>query len=343
MKQTNPKQSKLRIGIICGGQSAEHEVSLRSAKNVIGALDASKYEPVLIGIDRQGGWHELSEMGDIVETSPNITSKTKLLKNLDVIFPVLHGPFGEDGSVQGLLEVMNIPYVGCGVMSSAAGMDKDVMKRLLRSADINVTDFQVLTTTDSYDGAAIVKRFGLPLFVKPANMGSAIGVSKVRTSKELQTAIDLAFRYDTKILVEKMVFGDEVECAVLGNDEPQVSVPGRLIIKADYYTYAAKYLDGTTEVEIPAKLPKVVTREVRATALRAYKALGCEGMARVDMFVTTNGGVLVNEINTIPGFTNISMYPMLWQAEGLSYESLITQLIELAQERFHKRQRLATQ
>jgi len=343
MEYTPSTQSKLRVGIICGGQSAEHEVSLQSAKNVITALDTSKYEPVLIGIDRLGGWHALSELGDIVEASSNSTSKTKLLKNLDIIFPVLHGPLGEDGSVQGLMEVMNIPYVGCGVLSSAVGMDKDMMKRLLRSAAIPVTDHMILASGDVYNGAAIVQRFGLPLFVKPANMGSSIGVSKVKTADELSSAIDLAFRYDHKILIEKMVEGDEVECAVLGNAQPQASMPGRLIIKADYYTYAAKYQDGTTEIEIPAKLPKAVTEAVQATALRAYKALGCEGMARVDMFVTRSGEVVVNEINTIPGFTNISMYPMLWQAEGLSYKNLITQLIELAEQRFYRRQQLATQ
>ncbi len=317
---------------------------MRSAKNVLDALDTAKFEPVLIGIDRRGGWHELQQLGTEVAAGSDQANKDQLLKRVDVVFPVLHGPFGEDGSMQGLLELAGVPYVGCGILASAAGMDKEVTKRLLREVGVTVAEFIVLTAAEraACDLPEVIKTLGTPLFVKPANMGSSVGVSKAVDQASLAAALDRAFQYDRKVLIEKAVVGDEVECAVLGNDQPQVSVPGRLIVKADFYTYEAKYIDDTTDLEIPAKLTDGLTKQVQATALKTYRALGCEGMARVDMFVTPVSEVVVNEVNTIPGFTSISMYPQLWEASGLGYRELITQLIELALERFGERRGLLT-
>lgn len=361
MKNNHFQQTKLRVGILYGGKSAEHEISIQSAENVMVALDKDKFTPVLIGIDKHGDWHWDTSTTLLENTAAAIqTNMTKAVvvlpeqsldigkaidsTSLDVIFPILHGPLGEDGSIQGLLEIANMPYVGCGVLSSAIAMDKDVSKRLLRAAGINVTDHVVLTVDQrsTCDVKGIIKTLGLPLFVKPANMGSSIGVSKVSEEKDLARAIDHAFEYDRKILIEKAVIGDEVECAVLGNEQPNVSVPGRIIPKTDYYTYKAKYNDEETILEIPAKLPIDVTQRVQSVALEAFKALCCEGMARVDMFVTHQGEVYVNEINTIPGFTKSSMYPQLWEASGLSYTALITRLIELAVERHEQRRHLQT-
>lgn len=361
--QKNPK--KLRAGILFGGKSAEHEVSVQSAKNVLEALDKDKFEPVLIGINKQGEWHlhEASYMIDDLKDSkiakPDtsggftllpagrqhglINSAGQPVAALDVIFPVLHGPMGEDGTLQGFLETANIPYVGSGVLGSAIGMDKDVMKRLLRDAGIPVAKFMTLITQDreSIDLENIIKELGLPLFVKPANMGSSVGVSKVANKEELQQAIESAFRYDRKILIESAVVGDEIECAVLGNAHPKVSVPGRIIPGEDFYSYQAKYADENGSVlEIPAKIPELVSEKARQVALKAFKVLECEGLARVDMFATKNGEIVMNEVNTIPGFTKHSMYPLLWEASGLIYKDLISELITLATQRFEERQHL---
>lgn len=345
MKNNANPLRKIHVGIIFGGRSAEHEVSILSAKSVVAALDTSKFEPSFIGIDKSGGWHwvkTIDELEYVTESrsdpsfSPAKTLaaiETAMQQQIDVIFPILHGPYGEDGTVQGFLELMNIPYIGCGVVSSAASMDKDIAKRLLRDAGIPIADFMTFSKSEreSLNDSAIIRRLGLPLFVKPANMGSSIGVSKVSAKEELLPAIDAAFRHDTKILLEKAIVGDEVECAVLGNDQPKVSVPGRIIPSADFYTYEAKYHDEDgTILEIPAKVSQNLARKVQELSLEAFKALNCQGMARVDMFVTEAGSVLVNEVNTIPGFTKFSMYPQLWEASGIPYTALITQLIELA-------------
>jgi D-alanine-D-alanine ligase len=356
---------KIRVGILFGGKSAEHEVSLRSAQNVLEALDKERFEPVLIGIDKTGKWHfdpQQKAIGsDVVEPGsdmavtlqPGNTSRQlvgaydlKPQTAVDVVFPVLHGPMGEDGTVQGFLELADIPYVGPGILGSAVGMDKDVMKRLLRDAGIPVADFAVLTSAElSVDDAAdLIKQLGLPLFVKPANMGSSVGVSRVDKTGDLRQAIEEALQFDVKVLVERAIAGDEIECAVLGNDRPEASIIGRIIPSSgNFYSYEAKYLDEDGAVlEIPAVISKDVSERARETAIETFKVLGCEGMSRVDMFAQKDGTILVNEINTIPGFTAISMYPKLWEASGLPYTDLISHLIDLAIERFEQRHKLRT-
>ncbi|MGZ8490050.1 MAG: D-alanine--D-alanine ligase family protein, partial [Candidatus Binatia bacterium] len=263
------------------------------------------------------------------------------LAGIDVVFPILHGPFGEDGTVQGLLKLANLPFVGAGVLGSAVGMDKDVMKRLLRDAGIAIGRFMAFARADKISFAEVKRTLGMPLFVKPANLGSSVGISKVAKPSQFSAAVKEAFRYDNKIVIEEFIAGREIECSVLGNDNPIASLPGEIVVNRDFYSYHAKYLDAHgSRLEIPAKLPAKVIKEIRQTAVRACKALCCQGMARVDFFVQANGRVLVNEINTIPGFTKISMYPKMWEASGISYSKLIDRLIRLALERFRQEQRL---
>ncbi len=360
---------KIRVGIVFGGRSAEHEVSIQSAKNIIDAMDASKYEIVLLGIDREGRWYLNERSLPLLEAGkalPNLNtdgahevalaprgsasqlvdlSSNQGMGTLDVVFPVLHGPYGEDGTVQGLCKLANVPCVGAGVLGSAVGMDKDVMKRLLRDAGIPTPRFLVLNRASGsrVSFSAAKKELGVPLFVKPANCGSSVGVSKVRTDTEYGAALASAFRYDTKVLLEEGIEGREVECSVLGNEDPIASVPGEILPTHDFYDYEAKYIDEHgAALEIPAKLPPAVTDEVRRLAVKSFTVLCCDGMARVDMFVKKDGAVLVNEINTIPGFTRISMYPKLWEASGVPYSELIDRLIRLARERFKTEQGLET-
>lgn len=350
-------RKKLTVAILFGGKSAEHEVSLRSARNVAEAMDPKKYNVLMLGINKSGQWlppqPAAALLGKNTPTEPSPTS-TGLVpagggtlvgshQHIDVVFPVLHGTFGEDGTVQGLLRLADVPFVGAGVLGSAVGMDKDVMKRLLRDAGIPIAAFITLRAGERISFAAAKKRLGLPLFVKPANLGSSVGVSKVRNEKEFKQAVIEAFRYDTKILIEEFIEGREIECSVLGNETPEASVPGEIVVHDEFYSYDAKYINEQgASLEIPAKLPAKVTKLVQETAVRAFKALECEGMGRVDCFVTKEGRVLVNEINTIPGFTNISMYPKLWEASGVSYRKLIDTLIKLAMERFEKQKKLKT-
>jgi D-alanine-D-alanine ligase len=343
---------KTNVGIIFGGESAEHDVSIMSARSVLGAIDRTRFTPYLIGVDRTGRWHmvdeqdlaqykhiEKSSRGRLHMTSEDdglsLTHRDSVLPKLDVIFPLIHGPKGEDGSLQGLLELMNMPYVGPNVLSSAVGMDKDMSKRLLREAGIPVADHLVLRRHDNHEQAVkSASGFDYPLFVKPANLGSSIGVSKVRSDQELLRAIQYGFRHDRKVIIEQAVVGDEIECAVLGYGNPAVSVPGRIIFKTDFYDYDAKYDDSKgTELEVPADLSPDLTARVQATARHAYQALECEGLARVDMFVTASGDIYVNEVNTLPGFTKYSMYPKLWEATGLPYRELITKLIHTTLEK----------
>ncbi len=355
---------KLRVGILFGGKSAEHEISLQSAKNIAQAIDKKKYEIVLIGIDKNGRWYlddaarllshsspELPSLRSLGATKSAVTlvpqqATAQLLRlkdhrcaSVDVVFPVLHGPFGEDGTVQGLLKLANVPFVGAGVLGSALGMDKDVMKRLLRDAGISTAGFLAFHRSQSRQikFGEVVKNLGLPLFVKPANLGSSVGIHKVKTRRQFRAAVEDAFRYDAKILVEEAIQGREIECSVLGNDNPIASVPGEILPRHEFYSYEAKYLDenGAT-LEIPAKLAPKVARKIRQTAITAFKVLCCEGMARVDFFLRNNRDVIVNEINTIPGFTKISMYPKLWEASGIPYAELIDKLIQLALERFNR-------
>lgn len=355
---------KINIAIIFGGRSAEHEVSIQSAKNIIKALDKNKYNPVLIGIDKNGHWY--SDKGakillanakplpkfaafskdEIVLVPQNKNKMIKLhepsaTKHIDVAFPILHGPFGEDGTIQGLLKLAGVPFVGASVLGSAIGMDKEITKRLLKEAGIPICKFIALTGDDSLKISSIIKILGLPLFVKPANLGSSVGISKVKNKKELLKAIILAFQYDNKILMEESIVGREIECAVLGNEQPIASVPGEIIVKDGFYSYEAKYLDEHGAIlKIPAKLPPLVAKKIQKLAIKTFRALACEGMARVDFFLKKNGEILVNEINTIPGFTSISIYPKLFEKSGINYSHLIDKLIKLALERFNKEKRL---
>lgn len=347
MTKHHHSHQTIRVAILFGGKSAEHDISIQSARNIVAALNTNRFESVLIGIDIQGGWHEVARPDDLKNVVPDpARPRIDLLDDVQVVFPVLHGPMGEDGTIQGLLELMNMPYVGPNVLSSAVGMDKDIMKRLLRDAGIAVAPFMTVTahTRTSLDTTAVIDTLGLPLYVKPANMGSSIGVSRVVNSHELSAALDLAFRFDTKVLLETAVVGDEIECAVLGNEHPKASTVGRIIAEDGFYSYDAKYQDThhETTLEIPANLPEEQIKRAQYTALETYQILGCEGLARVDMFALPNGEIVVNEINTLPGFTEISMYPKLWEASGMSYTQLITKLIELALERANSRAKLQT-
>lgn len=322
MAKINKK--KLRIGILFGGKSAEHEVSIQSAQNVIKALDKKKYQITPIKINKNGKFD------------------FRILNNFDVIFPVLHGPFGEDGSMQGLLKLAGVPFVGAGVLGSAVGMDKDVMKRLLRDAGIPIGKFVTVKLGEKINFNKIKKELGLPMFTKPANMGSSVGVSKVRNENEFKKAINQAFKFDTKIIVEEFIDGREIECAVLGNDYPVASIPGEIIANQEFYSYDAKYIDEGAVTVIPAKIDKKTKKKIQELAIKTFKALNCEGMGRVDFFLKKNGTVLVNEINTIPGFTNISMYPKMMEVSGIALPKLLDRLIELALERFEKEKKLKT-
>jgi D-alanine-D-alanine ligase len=361
---------KIRVGVVFGGRSAEHEVSLQSAKNVLDALDREKYEPVLIGIDREGRWHLEEGTRLLFDAAPPLPkldgdgsrevtlavrgegsrlitlSGSRESSMLDVIFPVLHGPYGEDGSIQGLCRLANLPCVGAGILGSAVGMDKDVMKRLLRDAGIATARFRAISRGKkplSFDEASA--ELGSPVFIKPANMGSSVGVSRASTRAEYDAAVETALLYDTKVLVEERILGREIECSVLGNADPIASVPGEIETGAGhaFYDYRAKYIDENGAVLlIPASLEASVSEAVRRIAIRAFTALCCEGMARVDMFLRGSEELVVNEINTIPGFTHISMYPKLWEASGVSFGELVDRLIGLAIERHEVERGLKT-
>jgi D-alanine-D-alanine ligase len=358
---------RIRVGILFGGKSAEHEISLLSAKNIIDALDRSKYEPVLIGIDKSGRWvssepstfllnpadpkrialnkAESRDVALVPQSSGKLTALEAgaMASGVDVVFPILHGPLGEDGAVQGLLKLANVPFVGAGVLGSAVGMDKDVMKRLLRDAGLPVPKFLVFGRGQQPDYAAVTKALGAPVFVKPANLGSSVGISKAKDAAGFEKAVREAFRYDTKIVIEENIKGREIECAVLGNQDPKASVAGEIIPTHEFYSYEAKYLDDDgARLEIPAKLDAATLKRVQELAVKIFQTLNCEGMGRVDFFLTPDNKLYVNEINTIPGFTKISMYPKLWEASGIGYTDLISKLIELAIERFRHEQTLSS-
>jgi len=351
---------KIRVAVLFGGESAEHEVSLQSAKNIIEAINPDKYEVLLIGIDKSGRWYfnagsqfllhaddpkriKLSQTDNPVAVWPGAQADklmtrldNKFLGRLDVVLPILHGPLGEDGTIQGLFKLLNIACVGSAVLSSAVCMDKDVMKRLLKEANILTPSFVCLHAAqqDKISPGLLGKTLGLPLFVKPANMGSSVGISKAKDKQELQQAMQAAFKYDAKIIIEECIEGREIECAVLGNGTPRASVLGEIIPKHEFYSYDAKYVaENGAALEIPAKLPARTVKKIQALALKAFKVLDCQGMARVDCFLKKDGKLYVNELNTIPGFTKISMYPKLWEASGIGYADLIDKLITLALER----------
>ncbi len=356
---------KIRLGVLFGGRSGEHEVSLTSAASVIKALDPSKYDIVALGISREGHWYASSRaiktLAEIFKPQNRVLpsadpSGPKLLALgagararraivLDIIFPLLHGTFGEDGTVQGLFELGAIPYVGAGVLGSSVGMDKDVMKRLFRDAGLPVVPWVVVLRSEWERKSLAVRRrieseIGYPLFVKPANLGSSVGISKVHNRPELAAALSLAANYDRKIVVEKALDAREIECAVLGNDAPEASVPGEIVSVNEFYDYEAKYVKEGSELIIPAKLSRKQTSSVREMSVRAFQTTDCAGMARVDFLLDRRRGRLfLNEINTIPGFTPISMYPKLWEASGLAYPKLLDRLIALGLERHREKKR----
>ncbi|GAB4190417.1 MAG: D-alanine--D-alanine ligase [Simkaniaceae bacterium] len=346
--------TKLRVGILFGGRSAEHEISIQSAKSVIQAIDLDTYEVIPIGIDSRGGWHCLTRDQFLAEFAKDnlknfngedqgrqISTMEFFENNLDVVFPLLHGPYGEDGSVQGFLKTLNIPFIGSCVLGSSISMDKVIMKRLFREAGLPIPNFLWMQKKNKLSFDAVVRTLGIPFFIKPANLGSSIGIHKVSTSLEFENALSDAFSFDQKIILEECIFGREIECSVLGNEFPEVSLPGEIIPRHEFYNYEAKYLDQRgAEFAIPAVLPNDIVQEIKKTAIRAFEAACCSGMARVDFFLTSENKLYVNEINTIPGFTRISLYPKLWEVSGISYPHLIDKLITLALESHHSRQTL---
>ena len=328
---------KIRVAVVFGGRSAEHEVSVVSARSVLDALDPEAYEAVPIGIDRDGGWHLLPGGPPSLEAGELVTASGGR-EPIDVVFPVLHGPQGEDGTIQGLLELAGIPYVGAGVLASAVGMDKAIQKVLFTAAGLPVTDHVVVGEKgwreDPEAVHAAVEDLGYPVFAKPAALGSSVGISKVKSAADLDAAVDEALRHGPKALVERAVEGArEIECAVLGNDDPVASVPGEIVPAAEFYDYRSKYLDEGTRLEVPARLSAELVERIQRMSIAAFRAIDGAGMARVDFFVREPDDVLVNEINTIPGFTRVSMYPRLWEASGLAYPELVDRLIQLALER----------
>ncbi len=356
---------KLRVGVLFGGRSGEHEVSLASARSVMNAMNPDRYEIVPIGITRSGYWitskRSLEMLDAAVGSSisaeeveaklekdgsryPDVTA----LAELDLIFPVLHGPYGEDGTIQGLLELLDVPYVGCGVASSAVGMDKELMKALFAAHELPQVRYQVVLRR-RWEAAPedlvreLEDTLPYPMFVKPANLGSSVGVTKAHNRDELLAGLAEAARYDRKMIVEEGIDrAREIECSVLGNDEPEASLPGEIVPSREFYDYEAKYLDDASRLLIPAPLSPEQTRLVQELAIAAFRAVDGAGMARVDFLLSREDGRLyVNELNTIPGFTKISMYPKLWEASGLPYPALIDRLIELALERHAERQQRA--
>jgi D-alanine-D-alanine ligase len=339
---------KTKVAILYGGRSVEHGVSVNSARNIFEFMDRKKFTPIPIGITQKGKWHLTKDVSRKIQKGKALSleldpgkpalkaGSTKLVA--DVVFPVLHGTDGEDGSIQGLLKALDLPLVGTGVLGSSLSMNKIVAKRLMREAGIPVTDFIPL---GFYDKARpsfedIKGKLGLPFMVKSASLGSSVGVTKVKSKSEFASAVEESFRYDHELLFEKYVKGREIECAVLGNEPPKASLPGEIIISKNYefYTFDAKYVDSeAVKIDVPASLPSDVVEQVRSVSVRAFQALKCEDYARVDLFYTEAGEIYVNEINTIPGFTNSSMYPMMWKERGISFADLITTLINLAMER----------
>lgn len=359
-------KEKIKVAILFGGRSTEHEISLLSAQNVLQALDKEKYEPILIAIDKKGHWHynkdtiTLSNATDASaitlkdidrpilfsqntdEHTLTATDNKEMIGKVDVIFPVLHGPYGEDGSIQGLAKLANIPVVGCGILGSAIGMDKDIMKRILRDSNIGVAKW--VTVKHNIEGVnykAIANALGNELFIKPANLGSSVGVTFSKDETSFFKGLTEALKYDSKVIIEEKIVGREIECAVLGNENPKASIPGEIIPIDGFYSFESKYLNETgAKLSIPAELTEDELERVQALALKTYKILECLGMSRVDMFLQKNGHLIINEINTIPGFTNISMYPKLWEYSGLPQTELITQLIELAVDNHAKHNQL---
>ena len=358
-----------RIAILFGGKSAEHEISLISAMNIIDAIDRSRFEPVLIGIDRKGAWFLQDESVFLKQDRNPLSVKLTQFDHpialipgekppylidlahnntpieVDAVFCIVHGPMGEDGTMQGLLRHINLPFVGPGVLGSAAGMDKDLMKRLMNEAGIPNAKFFAFKNhqRNQIDFAKLKRELGLPLFIKPAEMGSSVGISKVKNEEDFLPAVEKAFRYDNKILIEEFIQGREIEIAVLGNEEVKASVPGEVIPKTEFYSYEAKYVDENgAGLEAPAQnIDPQTLQNLQEAAIKIFKVLECEGLGRVDFFLKADGSIYINEINTLPGFTKISMYPRLWSLSGIPYKDLISRLIDLAIQRKARQDKLA--
>jgi D-alanine-D-alanine ligase len=355
---------KLRVGVVYGGRSGEHEVSVTSAGSIFKHIDRDRYEPVAIRIDKDGQW-TLPDQPPMALTAAEVIQKARVSTvageslgrgepavltalNLDVVFPVLHGPYGEDGTIQGLLELSGIPYVGPGVLASAVGMDKAVMKVLFAARGLPLCGWHGFVraewTRDRTRVLDAIGALGMPVFVKPANLGSSVGISKVKSQAELAPAIELALEFDRKVVVEAAVpNAREIECAVLGNDDPKASLPGEIIPSREFYDYEAKYIDDDSKSVIPADLPQALAERVQHLSIDAFRAIDASGLSRVDFLLARDTGeIVLNEINTMPGFTTISMYSKMWESSGVSYTELVHQLIQLGLERFAQKQRLKT-
>ena len=360
---------KIKVGIVFGGRSPEHNISLLSAYNVVENIDRSKFEPILLAIDKEGVWHyggntmTISNPTDAAKVSLPVYDNTvyvsqnahhravidketgKVITKIDVLYPVLHGAYGEDGAIQGMAKVAGLPCVGCGILGSSAGMDKDVTKRLLRDAGIGIADFVTLRKgyNDHLTYEEVSNSLGNELFIKPANLGSSVGISFVDNEADFNKAVAEGFLYDPKVLVEEKITGREIECAVLGNENPQPSTIGEILPKTEWYTFENKYIDDDgAGLAIPADIGEANTSKAKQIAIDAYVNLECCGLTRVDMFLKTDGEIIVNEVNTLPGFTKISMFPKLWDHAGIPYQDLITKLIGLAIDKFDGEERLKT-
>ncbi len=362
----NNSTNKIKVGVIFGGRSGEHEVSLVSAQSVIKTLDRNKYDVIPIGISKQGLWLTGNDAMKYLKTGqgenisqnfispePDTKEIVKVLNNkpktiqklLDVVFPLLHGPYGEDGAIQGLFELSDLPYVGAGVLASACGMDKAIMKALFEKAGLPIGNYISFTHHEwskniSFYQNEIKEKIKFPLFTKPANLGSSVGIMKCHDESELKSGVEEAFKFDRKVVIEENIVGREIECSVLGNNEPKASLPGEVKPKREFYDYEAKYVTGDSDLIIPAKLTDQEVSEIQKLAIKTFKSIDCSGLARVDFFIKEDGQIVVNEINTMPGFTSISMYPKLWEVSGLPYASLLDELIELALERHEEKKKL---
>jgi D-alanine-D-alanine ligase len=358
--------NKINLCVIFGGKSAEHEVSLQSAYNIIEAVNKEKYRLILIAMDKSGKFflYNNDDFLENIDNPKNIKLKKvdnevafipggrgnsiyslrdkKIINSIDVVFPIIHGSFGEDGSLQGMLRLMGIPYVGAGIIGSSVGMDKDIMKRLLRDSNIKIADFLIYRDIKDANYEEAKEKLGMPMFIKPANLGSSVGVAKVMNQEQYIEGLEEAFKFDRKVIVEEFINGREIECAVKGNNIIETTIPGEILPNEEFYSYEAKYInEAGSGLEIPAKLDEEISRNIQKIALKTYKILETKGLARIDFFVTEEE-IIVNEINTLPGFTKISMYPKLWQNEGVSYSELIDNLIELAIEEFNNNEKLLT-
>jgi len=350
--------TKKKVAILFGGRSVEHGVSINSAKNIFEYIDRERFEPIPIGISTRGTWFLNTSVSKDIEqgsplslsldaTKPLWTTAGKTVE-FDIAFPVLHGTDGEDGSVQGIFKAMSIPMVGTSVLGSSVSMNKLTSKRLLQKANIPVAPFLTYSFGErsSLSFETISKELGLPFMVKATSLGSSVGISKVKSKEDFLPALEEAFRYDNQVLIEKYIKGREIECAVLGNDPPEASLPGEIVIsdRYEFYTFDAKYVDNTAvSIEVPAKLEPRIQDEIRSLSVKAYQALHCEDFARIDVFLAADGKVYINEINTIPGFTNSSMYPMMWKERGVSFTDLISKLIDLCLKRDEKSKRVETE